>query len=375
MRDRQARRISIGFVIDVVGAEVSPEQFLIRVQIFVQPVTRTDEPDAVGSVRFHNFLERRRHFCTGFLNTHRLPLLPGLSDPVFTLGEIVSPAGLVANPAVVHQVVGPGGDALHFVESCAERHVAVAGAMTAQGIGVGEIPRPRSETEIGIGECTNGTDIDHVAGEPGVVWLFVEGGHAVLESTVEHNQRLIFFNDVAVARTPLASDAPFAVDGNHRTERRGFFAVKTVVLHARIRRAELERVVLKRTLAALVAYRTIQRMVEESELQHALLRFFDFFRVGLDDHALTDRHRACSHHLRHLLHFDQTHPATAEGSEFFVVAENRNFYIHRFGGIHHHGPFGNRYGFAVDGQGDGINLSCGIHLYLSYRLLSFQGPD
>jgi len=52
------------------------------------------------------------------------------------------------------------------------------------------------------------------------------------------------------------------------------------------------RLVLQVAFAALIADRAVQRMVDEKELHHSLAHLLHFRGVGVDDHAVGDRHGA-----------------------------------------------------------------------------------
>ena len=81
------------------------------------------------------------------------------------------------------------------------------------------------------------------------------------------------------------------------------------------------RLVLQVAFAALVADRTIQRVVDEQEFHHSLARRLRRRRVGMDHHALGTRHRAACDRLGRFFHLDQAHAAVARDREPLVVAE------------------------------------------------------
>ena len=95
-----------------------------------------------------------------------------------------------------------------------------------------------------------------------------------------------------------------------------------VLAEARMVGAVEERQVLQVALAALVADRAVQRVVDEQELEHALARLMHGRRVGPDHHVVGRRHRARRDGLGRLLHLDQAHPAVAGDVEARVVTED-----------------------------------------------------
>ena len=98
--------------------------------------------------------------------------------------------------------------------------------------------------------------------------------------------------------------------------------------------AVAHRLVLQIAFAALVADRTIERMVDQQKLEHALARLAHHRRIGLDHRRLAvgagaqvlDRHRAGGGRLgRPALNLDQAHAAIAGDRQALVEAEARHF--------------------------------------------------
>ncbi len=76
--------------------------------------------------------------------------------------------------------------------------------------------------------------------------------------------------------------------------------------------APAERDVLQRALAALVAHRAVERVVDEQELDDRVLGVRDPVGLGVDDHPVLDRGRARGLELGDPLDLDQAHPARAD---------------------------------------------------------------
>ena len=97
--------------------------------------------------------------------------------------------------------------------------------------------------------------------------------------------------------------------------------------------AVAHRLVLQIALAALVADRAIQRMVDQQKFHHAFARLLhhrrtrrDFRRLALRaGPAVAHAPGAACDRLRAALHLDQAHPAIAGDRQPLVVAEARNF--------------------------------------------------
>src|SRR6202043_537573 len=97
--------------------------------------------------------------------------------------------------------------------------------------------------------------------------------------------------------------------------------------------AVAHRLVLQVALAALVADRAIQRVVDQQEFHHAFARLLhhrracrDFRRLALGTRtAIANAPGAARDRLRAALHFDKAHPAIAGDRQPFVIAKARNF--------------------------------------------------
>ena len=126
------------------------------------------------------------------------------------------------------------------------------------------------------------------------------------------------------------------IDGLHQR-------AEILVLHralvlgiARVVHAVAHRLVLQVALAALVADRAIQRMVDQQEFHHAAARLAHHRAVGVHHHAVGDRIGAGGDRLRRrLLDLDQAHAAIAGDRQALVVAEARNFDAGRLAGLQH----------------------------------------
>src|SRR5690606_25965852 len=87
---------------------------------------------------------------------------------------------------------------------------------------------------------------------------------------------------------------------------------------------ETEREILQLALAALVADRAVERMIDQQELHRALLRRYRALRAREDLHSVRDRRRASRQRLRRLLDVDEAHAAVRGDAELAVIAEARN---------------------------------------------------
>src|SRR5687768_16292523 len=96
------------------------------------------------------------------------------------------------------------------------------------------------------------------------------------------------------------------------------------------------RLVLEVALAALVADRAIERMVDQQELHHPLARLPDGGSHGEDLLPLAGGQRTARLGLgRPRLHLDQAHPAIAGDGEPLMVAEAGDFLAGQLAGLEH----------------------------------------
>jgi hypothetical protein len=118
------------------------------------------------------------------------------------------------------------------------------------------------------------------------------------------------------------------------------------------RRGVLMREILEVAFAALVADRAIQRMVGQDEFQDRLVGVVHRGGGGAHGHAFGDRRAAGGLELRHLLDFDQTHPAVGVRLQLGVVTKMRNHHPDAPRRFDHQGSLGNRDRRAVDSEPD-----------------------
>src|SRR3954470_5037651 len=96
-------------------------------------------------------------------------------------------------------------------------------------------------------------------------------------------------------------------------------------MEARVAGAVAVGEVLQRALAALVADRAVERVVEQDELEYRLLARGGVLRARVHLHAVAGGHGAGGLQLRHALDLDQAHAARADRRpEARLVAEDRN---------------------------------------------------
>src|SRR4051794_31492115 len=136
---------------------------------------------------------------------------------------------------------------------------------------------------------------------------------------------------------------------------------------ARSPRAPAERDVLERALAALVADRAVERVVDEQELHHGVLGLLDLVRGGDHHHAVLHRRRARGLELGHALDLHQAHAAGPHWlTELALVTEVGDLDVALLGGVDQHRALLGLHLAAVDLEGDELLLGAGH---------SYAGPD
>ena len=106
--------------------------------------------------------------------------------------------------------------------------------------------------------------------------------------------------------------------------------VEALRLHvARVLPALGERVVLQFAFTRLVADGTVERMIDQQELQHALARLPGLRRVHVHHLPFTDGCRAGRRQLRELLHLDEAHAADTGHRQRRMVAVVRDQHARR----------------------------------------------
>ena len=276
-------------------------------------------------------------------------------DPLLGVEHLEGEAALVAEPAVVDLDVVAGEDAQHLLVADGEPHVALRWAERADRARVLDVPGPRAEA-VGVGgQRADRAELGDVAVEGRDVRPLVEGADEGLVAALEQLQLLVLGHLLAEADAAVAEDAALAVDRHQRRELERLLEVALRVGEAALARAPAHRDVLERALAALVADRAVERVVDEQELDDRVLRLLDPVGLRVDDHAVADRGRAGGLQLRHPLDLHQAHAAGADGlPELRLVTEDGDLDVAHLGGVVEHRALGSRHLAAVDDEGHGV---------------------
>src|SRR6266536_2388271 len=159
----------------------------------------------------------------------------------------------------------------------------------------------------------------------------------VCSSDLDGDEPVVLGDRLAEACAAVAEDAALAVDRDRGRDRDRLLEGALLERHPRVAGAVAKGQVLQRALAALVADRTVERVVDEDELERGVLG--DARHLGgacrLDDHPVLRRQRAAGLRLRgHPLDLDQaffsSDTATTEPG---LVAEDGDLDPGRSGGL------------------------------------------
>ncbi len=262
--------------------------------------------------------------CQPAIAPHVRPVEPLASE------AIPYEAALVGNPLLVHRIIEPRQDAHHLAVARVDADGRADRVHHVDRFRLGELPRPRLECVRLRGERTDRTQVDDVALQlrahrmfevRGDLHVLTASGGAELRHTgnlgreadaaraldAPRHDRLDQRPDVFVLDRPLVLVEPAAVD------------------------AVGHRLVLQVALAALVADRAVERVVDEQELHHPLAGAPHHLRAGDDLRRLAVRagpavaHRpgARGDRLRRALQFDQAHATVAGDRQALVETEAR----------------------------------------------------
>jgi len=240
-------------------------------------------------------------------------------------------AGLVGNPLLVHVVVDARQNAHHLAAAGIDADRRAHRIHDVDRLGLVQLPRPRCE---GVGlrrQRADWTEIDHVS--------LQLRRHRGLE--VGRDLHVLSAADGAklghTRHFGSEADAAGAVDAavHHRLHQRADVFVldrALVFLEPAAVNAIGHRLVLQVALAALIADRAIEWMVDQQEFHHPFARLAHHRALGIDHlgravavgRQVLDAHGTGRLRLRHADNLDQAHAAVAGDRQPLVEAEARD---------------------------------------------------
>src|ERR1700730_3738460 len=248
--------------------------------------------------------------------------------------------GLVGNPLLVHVFVDARQDAHHLTTPGIDPDGAADRVGDVDRLGLAKFPRTRRE-RIGLrGQRTNRAQIDHVALQLRY--------HRLLE--IGRNLHVLAAADGAKLRHARnlrgEADAARALDatvhgGFNQSPEIFVLDGALVLLETRGVDAIGHGLVLQVAFAALVADRTVKRVIDEQEFHHAFAGLPDHGRLSMHDRRFALRSRttvahspgAACHGLRRANQFDETHATIAGDGEAFMETEAWNLRAGNLAGL------------------------------------------
>ncbi len=290
-------------------------------------------------------------------------------QPIGLSRVLERPAALVAVPLLVHVGILAGQPAGNPAAPPVRALGASRRAVLAHRVGRLQVERAGPEPVGRPGQRADRADLHGVAGEVRLERHLGGRADLLLGAALEQVDERVARDLVGEARAPLAQHAAFAVEQHVRRDRDRLRERSLDVVESRIRPAVAHGLVLQRALAALVADRAVERVVDEQEFHDALLGLVGHGRreLGLDDHARHDGRGARRRRFRHaatVAHvgdLDQALPAGARGFEQRVVAEPRDLDAELLGRPDQQGALRHGDLEPVDGDGDQVLLGGRAH--------------
>ncbi len=238
---------------------------------------------------------------------------------------------LVGNPFLVHGLVDARQDAHHLAAAGVDADRRADAVHDVDRLRLAELPGPRREGIRLRGQRADRADVDEVALQLRGQRVLEIGRdlHVLAAAGRAHFRRAADLGGEADAARALDAAVHRGLD-----QRAQIFVLDRALVLGKAAGVDAiaHRLVLQVALAALIADRAIQRMVDQQELHHAFARLLhhrrargDFRRLALGaGPAIAHAPGAACDRLRAALHLDQAHPAIAGDRQPLVVAEARN---------------------------------------------------
>jgi hypothetical protein len=249
-------------------------------------------------------------------------------DPLRGLGVGEAVAAPVAVPGLVDLVVVAGELAGDQAPAGVDAQVAARGAVVADAVGRGQVERPGLEPVGRRGQRPDRADLDDVAAVVALVRLVLVDGDLLQRPPLEQLDERVAGDLAGEAGAACAEHAALPVQQDRLGDLDRLLVAALLLDEAGLPRPVGQGLVLERALAALVAHGAVERMVDQQQLQVALL-------AG---------------------HLDQALAAGAQGGEQPVVAEAGDDRAQLLGGADHQRARRDLQLLAVDGDLHGGRL-------------------
>ena len=351
-----------------------------RVRILVRAASTTEQPDRVRPTGVESLAHERgrdrERTAPGRLDEPGLAAHQRGREALVGVDRLEVEPAAVAEPSPVDRVGVDTLVAKDLVAARLDHHTTADRARRARALDLLEIPRSCLEPVRRGGERADRADLHGVAGEVRRERLVRERQHLGVVAAVDEVDQLVAGDLVGEARAAVAQDAALAVEQHQVADRDRLVEVALLLEVAALAGPVAERLVLQRTLAALVADRTVEGVVGEEQLEHAFLRPLDAVGRGVDDLSLGDRGHARhdQHRTARPLDLDEALPAHPDGCEPAVVAEPRHVGTGVVARLDHELPWRRLVWDTVDVHCDGglgwrLRLRSRLVRHVSRRLL------
>ena len=271
----------------------------------------------------------------------------GLVEPL-SYKAVDGVARLVRRPFLVHILVDARQRAQHLAPATVEPDIGANGIHHVDRRRLAQFPGPRLERVGLAGQRPHRTQINHIARQFGLDRMFQIGCDLHVLATPDRTDVLDAGDFLGKTDAARALDAP----RHRRLDDRPhvFLGDRALVLVvATVALAIGQALILEVALAALVADRAVEWVVDEQELHHPLARLLHHRAVGADHLPFGSGQRTRRLRLgRTGCDFDEAHAAIARDAQPLVVAETRNFLACSLARLEHSGTGGDFNLDAVD---------------------------
>ena len=260
--------------VDVVGADDALGELGPGVGVFVGEPGAAEHarPRRVGAVGARPHGLRQRVGPTATRRGRRPCADERCAEAVGAVDRLEAEAALVAEPAPVDRVDVDAQVAQDLVAGRLHRRCGSRPSRSVQvRLDLVEVPRAGLEAVRLGGERADRADLHGVAAEVGGERVVGEGVDLGLVAAVLEVDQRVAGDVLGEAGAAVAQDAALAVEGDEVADRDRLLEVALLLDEPALARAVGHRLVLQRALAALVADRAVERVVDEEELEDAVL--------------------------------------------------------------------------------------------------------
>ena len=354
-----------GAEVDVVGAEGCPGELRVGVAVLGGDPAAGQHPHATG----RGETARRDGERLGPGGRAQLTVSAVLdpvadlrvAEPVTRRGVVEGEAVLVGDPLLVDLGVVAGEAAHHLAAPVVHADRGTTGVVLGDRRRGDQVEGAGAEAVLGRGQRADRADLDRVAGEVAVVRLLLVDADLLEGAALEQLDERVAGDLGGEAGAARAQHATLPVEQHlgGDVDRLGEGPLEAAGLEEPgLAAAVGHGLVLQRALAALVAHRAVERVVDQQELHDPLLCLVGDLAgdLGVDDHALGDRQGAGRLRLgepaavARVGDVDQALSTGTDGRQQGVVAEPRDLDTDLLGGPDHQSVLGDTELDAVDGQ-------------------------